>query len=65
MTTMQGVGWISQVQFADGEWVSWTQWKEAKVAENHVARLLKDNPAHVAGRVVRVDWTVVAEVPAA
>ena len=63
MTTQKGVGWISQVQLADGTWISWTQWKEAKVAENHVTRLLK-NSGHVAGRVVRVDWTVVSEVAA-
>ena len=44
-----------------GRGSAWTQWAKADVAEKHVHRLLKDH-RHAAGRVVRVDWTVVAEM---
>lgn len=61
---IKGVGWISQFLLADGEtWVSWTQWLKREAAEQHVQRFLETHADYRAGRVTRVDWTVVATFP--
>lgn len=61
MTTLKGVGWISQARIqldaaTVSDWMSWTQWKERDVAVRHARKLL-ERPNTTATRVVRVDWT--------
>jgi hypothetical protein len=60
LDTIRGVGWVVQVQQDDGQWVSWTQFKQPEPATLLAQRLL-DNERHgfIAARVQRVDWTEV------
>ena len=54
------MGWIPQTRMTpDAEWVSHTQWRQRERAEQQLSDLLRQ-PKHVAGRLVRVDWVVVA-----
>ena len=62
MTTEKGVGWVVQVQ-SEEQWISWTQWRDRERADQHVRSLLATGK-YQAGRVVRVDWTIGAEVAA-
>jgi len=58
--TSSTVGWIPQTRITpDAEWVSHTQWRQRERAEQQLSDLLRQ-PKHVAGRLIRVDWVVVA-----